>query len=113
MIDTASEPQPGAGRLPPGTRSRALGRAARHPDDHFLAFVEVTAEDLGGGAIAQTEHHVHLHGISIRPHDPGPARRSGSSAPPARLIVQGLLLRGEELPDAYARGLADLLRLRL
>src|SRR5262249_6080119 len=67
-------------------------------------------DDLGHGAVGQTQHQRDRHGIAVSAHRED-APWCGAAAPraPTLLIVAGLLLGREDLADARPGGLADLL----
>src|SRR5207244_7013876 len=98
-----------------GLRTAAAPAAAEEPDDHLLALVDLAAEHLGGGSVAEPESQRDRRRLAIRPDHPhapldaGPAlaaRRGG------HLVVARLLGVGEDLADLDARRLTDFLGAR-
>src|SRR5262245_59486563 len=88
----------------PGRPRRRSGRA----DHDVLALAVLAPQDLGGRAVADPERE--LHGLElVAVHDPDTSRGATLRIAPAtaaarRLVVADLLLGGEDLADAPARG---------
>jgi hypothetical protein len=87
---------------------------ARGPDDDFLALAHVAAPHFGRGSVAEPERQGERGRLAIGPDDPDAAGGAAANFAGGRrhLVVPHLLIVREELANARALGVADLLRLR-
>src|SRR5439155_18130747 len=104
-------------------RPRAVRTGGREARDDLLTFLEVPAQHLGGGAVADAEREGHRLGFAVRVEDPdapgvaatAERRRVARAAAVAarELLVLRALLGREDLANLRAGGLADLRGARL